>query len=52
RVSRMWWLLKLMKWQGVDDVGVSPSSGDLVIFCLVCPQPDVNIPNNDVDLSQ
>ncbi|KIM58412.1 hypothetical protein SCLCIDRAFT_128242 [Scleroderma citrinum Foug A] len=30
RVSRMWWLLKLMKWQGVDDVGVSPSSEDLM----------------------
>ncbi|KIM58617.1 hypothetical protein SCLCIDRAFT_127983, partial [Scleroderma citrinum Foug A] len=52
QVSRIWQLLKLMKWQGVDDVGVSPSSRDLVIFCPACPQPDVNIPNNDVDLSQ
>ena len=48
----MWRVLKLMKWKGVDDSEIGSSTGDLVLFCLACPQPRVNLDATDVDLSQ
>ncbi|KAL4077923.1 hypothetical protein J3A83DRAFT_4356717 [Scleroderma citrinum] len=52
RVSWMWQLFKLMKWNGVDNQAANPSSGDLVLFFPACPQPGVNILETKANLSQ
>ena len=46
-VSRIWRLLKLMKWQGFHEGSPDPGSGELVLFCPACPQPGVNIPSDE-----
>ena len=46
-------VLKLLKWQGFHPGSPDPKRGELVLFCLACPQPGVNIPSSeDVDLSE
>ena len=47
RVSRIWRLLKLMKWQGCREGSPDPSPGGLVLFCPACPQPGVNISSDE-----
>ncbi|KAI6138195.1 hypothetical protein BKA82DRAFT_4333041 [Pisolithus tinctorius] len=42
RVSRMWRLLKLLKWQGFHQQSPDPQAGELVLFCPACPQPGIN----------
>ena len=51
-MSRLWCWMKCLKWAGygsttknVSDV----SAGQLTIFCLACPQPGINIPDNWID---
>ncbi|KAI6147060.1 hypothetical protein BKA82DRAFT_3980311 [Pisolithus tinctorius] len=39
RVSRMWRLLKLLKWQGFHQQSPDPQASELVLFCPACPQP-------------
>ncbi|KAL4065095.1 hypothetical protein J3A83DRAFT_4190533 [Scleroderma citrinum] len=52
QVSRMWRLLKLLKWQGLHTSPKDAGPGELVLFCLACLQPGVNIPKEGIDLSQ
>ncbi|KIM58938.1 hypothetical protein SCLCIDRAFT_127049, partial [Scleroderma citrinum Foug A] len=53
QVSRIWRLLKLMKWQGFHEGSPDPGSGKLVLFCPACPQPGVNISTDeDINLSK
>ncbi|KAI6003434.1 hypothetical protein F5J12DRAFT_906144 [Pisolithus orientalis] len=42
RVSRMWRLLKLLKWQGFHQQLPDPWASELVLFCPACPQPGIN----------
>ncbi|KAL4066035.1 hypothetical protein J3A83DRAFT_4190317 [Scleroderma citrinum] len=51
-ISRMWRLLKLLKWQGFHSSFKDTGPGELVLFCLACPQPRVNISKEGIDLSQ
>ncbi|KAI6002338.1 hypothetical protein F5J12DRAFT_784056 [Pisolithus orientalis] len=51
RVARMWWLLKLLKWQGSHTSAEDAGPGELVLFCLACPQPGINIPEDETDYS-
>ncbi|KAI6006503.1 hypothetical protein F5J12DRAFT_782792 [Pisolithus orientalis] len=51
RVARMWWLLKLLKWQGSHTSAEDASPGELVLFCPACPQPGINIPEDEMDYS-
>ena len=48
RVSRIWRLLKLLKWQGFHGNSTDPGPGQLVLFCPACPQPGVNVPPDDI----
>ncbi|KAL4065898.1 hypothetical protein J3A83DRAFT_4099337 [Scleroderma citrinum] len=50
--SRMWRLLKLLKWQGFHTSPKDAEPGELVLFCLACPQLGVNILKEDIDLLQ
>ncbi|KAI6139402.1 hypothetical protein BKA82DRAFT_4020163 [Pisolithus tinctorius] len=43
RVARMWWLLKLLKWQGSHMSTEDAGPRELVLFCPACPQPSINI---------
>ena len=53
RLSRVWRLLKLLKWRGYHAGADEPGPGGLVLFCPACPQPGVNIPSNeDIDIHQ
>ena len=53
QVSQIWRLFKLMKWQGFHEGSPDPGSGKLVLFCLACPQPGVNISTDeDINLSK
>ncbi|KIM63572.1 hypothetical protein SCLCIDRAFT_116995 [Scleroderma citrinum Foug A] len=47
RVSQIWRLLKLMKWQGCHEGSPDPGPGGLVLFCPACPQPGVNISSDE-----
>ncbi|KAI5997776.1 hypothetical protein F5J12DRAFT_785008 [Pisolithus orientalis] len=51
RVARMWRLLKLLKWQGSHMSTEDAGPGELVLFCLACPQPGINIPEDATDYS-
>ncbi|KAI6155971.1 hypothetical protein BKA82DRAFT_3967208, partial [Pisolithus tinctorius] len=51
RVLRMWRLLKLLKWQGFHQQSPDPQASELVLFCPACPQPAINVPDQDIDLS-
>ncbi|KAI6000355.1 hypothetical protein F5J12DRAFT_784372 [Pisolithus orientalis] len=51
RVARMWWLLKLLKWQGSHMSAEDASPRELVLFCPACPQPNINIPEDATDYS-
>ncbi|KAI6032725.1 hypothetical protein F5J12DRAFT_779172 [Pisolithus orientalis] len=51
RVARMWQLLKLLKWQGSHTSAEDASPGELVLFCPACPQPGINIPEDETDYS-
>ncbi|KAI6141855.1 hypothetical protein BKA82DRAFT_115854, partial [Pisolithus tinctorius] len=51
RVLRMWRLLKLLKWQGFHQQLPDPQAGELVLFCPACPQPGINVLDQDIDLS-
>ncbi|KIO08023.1 hypothetical protein M404DRAFT_135296, partial [Pisolithus tinctorius Marx 270] len=44
-------LLKLLKWQGFHQQSPDPWAGELVLFCPACPQPGINVPDQDIDLS-
>ncbi|KAL4070615.1 hypothetical protein J3A83DRAFT_4358749 [Scleroderma citrinum] len=50
--DRMWRLLKLLKWQGLHTSPKDAGPGELVLFCLACLQPGVNIPKEGIELSQ
>ncbi|KAI5987916.1 hypothetical protein F5J12DRAFT_728321 [Pisolithus orientalis] len=52
RVSRMWRLLKLLKWQGFHQQLPDPWASELVLFCPACPQPGINVPDQDINLSE
>ncbi|KIN96427.1 hypothetical protein M404DRAFT_163087, partial [Pisolithus tinctorius Marx 270] len=52
RVARMWWLLKLLKWQGSHTSAEDASPRELVLFCPAYPQPGINIPEDAMDYSQ
>ncbi|KAG1873170.1 hypothetical protein F4604DRAFT_1881000 [Suillus subluteus] len=43
RVARQWRQLKTMKWHGFGHHSDIPSTGELTLFCLACPQPGINI---------
>ncbi|KAI6041141.1 hypothetical protein EDC04DRAFT_2601891 [Pisolithus marmoratus] len=52
RVSRAWRNLKLLKWKGFYPGSCNLDHSGLVLFCLTCPQPGINIPEmDDVELS-
>ncbi|KIK75817.1 hypothetical protein PAXRUDRAFT_171604, partial [Paxillus rubicundulus Ve08.2h10] len=52
RVSRQWWLLKLLKWASFGHQQDSQKPGSLVLFCPTCPQPSINVyPDATNDLS-
>ncbi|KAG1886446.1 hypothetical protein F4604DRAFT_1877786 [Suillus subluteus] len=38
-----WRQLKTMKWHGFGHRSDIPSTGELALFCLACPQPGINI---------
>ncbi|KIK13391.1 hypothetical protein PISMIDRAFT_118988, partial [Pisolithus microcarpus 441] len=42
-VAQQWHLLKLLKWSSFQDNKNCTKKGDLVIFCMACPQPGINI---------
>src|SRR5262245_43098694 len=47
RVSRMWRDLQNRKRFGFGhDTDISPKNGDLAYFCVACPQPGYNLPEN------
>jgi len=46
RASREWRHLKKMKLHGFSHSARSPGVGNLALFCLACPQPDINIPED------
>ena len=47
RTSRLWRHLKHLKWHGFGHSPVEePGPGGLALFCAVCPQPGVNLPEN------
>ncbi|KAI6000136.1 hypothetical protein F5J12DRAFT_906657 [Pisolithus orientalis] len=52
RVLRMWRLLKLLKWQGFHQQSPDPQAGGLVLFCPACPQPGINVLDQDIYLSE
>ncbi|KAI6104913.1 hypothetical protein EDD16DRAFT_1474590 [Pisolithus croceorrhizus] len=43
QVMWQWCLLKLLKWSGFKDQKNNSTNGDLVLFCMACPQPGINI---------
>ncbi|KAG2047574.1 hypothetical protein BDR06DRAFT_985116 [Suillus hirtellus] len=43
RVARQWRQLKTMKWHGFGHRSDNPSTGELALFCLACPQPGINV---------
>jgi hypothetical protein len=46
RVSRMWRNLKYRKWHGfAHNKDENPGPGDLALFCVACPQPGINLPD-------
>lgn len=49
RMSRIWRWMKKLKWAGYGT-GVKPveevKSGELATYCLACPQPGINIPED------
>ncbi|KAG1721902.1 uncharacterized protein EDB91DRAFT_1256307 [Suillus paluster] len=51
RVSRQWWQLKLLKWNGFSHDRKDPKDGELALFCPACPQPGINVtlPTEDDD---
>ncbi|KAI5987344.1 hypothetical protein F5J12DRAFT_787094 [Pisolithus orientalis] len=51
RVLRMWRILKLLKWQGFHQQLPDTWASELVLFCPACPQPGINVPDQDIDLS-
>ncbi|KAI6018283.1 hypothetical protein EDC04DRAFT_2607885 [Pisolithus marmoratus] len=49
-VAQQWWVLKLLKWSGFHDKTHWSTEGDLVLFCMACPQPGINVsPAADLD---
>ncbi|KAL4063352.1 hypothetical protein V8B97DRAFT_1920554 [Scleroderma yunnanense] len=48
----MWRLLELLKWQGFHTSPKDARPGELILFCLACLQPGVNISKKDIELSQ
>ncbi|KIK21570.1 hypothetical protein PISMIDRAFT_103870 [Pisolithus microcarpus 441] len=46
RVAQQWHLLKLLKWSGFEDNKNCTKKGDLVLFCMACPQPGINVSTN------
>ncbi|KAI5996885.1 hypothetical protein F5J12DRAFT_907008 [Pisolithus orientalis] len=51
KVARMWWLLKLLKWQGSHMSAEDAGPRELVLFYLACLQPSINIPEDATDYS-
>ncbi|KAI6046549.1 hypothetical protein EDC04DRAFT_2597990 [Pisolithus marmoratus] len=43
RVVQQWQLIKLEKWNGFWQTKGSPLRGDLVLFCVACLQPGINM---------
>ncbi|KAG1852098.1 hypothetical protein DFJ58DRAFT_716618 [Suillus subalutaceus] len=43
RVTRQWWKLKLLKWNGFGHEDKKVTPGDLALFCPACPQPGINV---------
>ncbi|KAF8799621.1 hypothetical protein BYT27DRAFT_7227787 [Phlegmacium glaucopus] len=49
RLSRLWRWVKKLKWAGFGHKDVNPmdvAPGELAVFCLACPQPGINLPDN------
>ena len=49
QMSQLWRWMKQLKWDRYcnDNKNISEvSPGQLTVFCLACPQPGVNLPNN------
>jgi hypothetical protein len=47
RVSRQWRDLLVRKRFGYGhETHKTPGNGDLALFCPVCPQPGINLPDN------
>ncbi|KAF8449390.1 hypothetical protein L210DRAFT_3609680 [Boletus edulis BED1] len=51
RVSRIWRLLKLLKWKGFGHRNREPKQGELALFCPSCPQPGINCNPTDEEVS-
>ncbi|KAF8122787.1 hypothetical protein EV363DRAFT_1404642 [Boletus edulis] len=51
RVSRIWRLLKLLKWKGFGHQNHKPKQGELALFCPSCPQPGINCNPTDEEVS-
>ncbi|KAI6023295.1 hypothetical protein EDC04DRAFT_2869629 [Pisolithus marmoratus] len=50
QVAQQWWVLKLLKWSGFQDKTHCSTKGDLVLFCVACPQLGINVsPAADLD---
>ena len=49
RMSRLWRWMKKLKWAGVRHHGKTAldiKNGELMNYCLACPQPHINLPEN------
>ncbi|KAF9032023.1 hypothetical protein BJ165DRAFT_1327966, partial [Panaeolus papilionaceus] len=48
RMCHIWQWMKKLKWAGLrlDRKAGNPTSGQFMVFCLACPQPGINIPEN------
>ena len=49
RMSRLWRWMKKLKWAGYGHNGKNPRNvepGELANYCLACPQPSVNLPED------
>jgi hypothetical protein len=47
RVSTQWSHLEILRSFGfANDKDKTPGPGDLAYFCVACPQPGVNLPEN------
>ncbi|KIK76965.1 hypothetical protein PAXRUDRAFT_168258, partial [Paxillus rubicundulus Ve08.2h10] len=52
-VARIWRVLKLLKWKGLGHDPRAVGLGELVLFCLACPQKGVKFnPEINKDMSR
>jgi len=49
RLTRQWRNLKDWAWFGFGHEEREPGEGELALFCAVCPQAGINLPDDWLD---